>query len=129
MSNVSIRYPFSTADGKAIPHSVMRPKSLCLLALSTTVSSYVIYSSSVKLFVLVSDVDCIIKFSNSSAASVPSNATVLADSLFLPKNTIMTVAPVETRISAITIAGTGTLKIVEAEPWSGLGLEHQYNRR
>lgn len=129
MSNVSNRYPLSTADGKAIPHAALRPKSLCLLALSTTVSSYVTYSSSVKLLVLISDVDCIIKFSNSTAASVPSNATVLSDSLFLPKNTLMTVAPIETRLSAITIAGTGTLKITEAEPWSGLGLEHQFTRR
>ena len=129
MADLTNRYPIATADGKSIPHEVLRPKGFYRLDLSTTASGIITLAAGTKILVLISTVDCILKFHATVAASVPAVGSLLADAMFLPKNTIQTISPDVAAVSGITIAGTGTVYITLAGAWSGLGLEHQYNRR
>lgn len=129
MADLTNRYPIATADGKAIPHEVLKPRGLYQLALSTSASGIITFPAGTKILVLISTVDCILKFDSTTAASVPANATLMTEAMFLPKNTIQTISPESMYLSGITAAGSGTLNITLAESWSGLGLEHQYSRR
>jgi len=129
MSDLTNRYPIATADGKAIPHDVLRPKGFYRLDLSTSPSGILNLPSGTKLLVLCSTTDCVIKFDSSVAVAMPGNATLLSAAMFLPKNTIQTVSPDVASLSGVAITVSGTLYITIAGAWSGLGLEHQYSRR
>ncbi len=127
MADLRDSYPFATASGDAIPNDVIRPKECYVVALSTSASTEFSLNASYKVVVLHSDVDCFIRFGGTAA--IPSGSTPVNDSVFLPKNTLMTVAPAAMSISAITSAGTGSLRVTIVASWAGLGLEIQTRSR
>ena len=127
MADMNARYPLATADGVPVPNETIRPRGFYPIAISTSASTLLTLSGNYKTFLLVSDVDCIVRFG--ATASVPSDRTLLSDALFLPKNVVMTVSPGTMSISAITLSGSGSLRVTVIESWAGLGLEYQFSRR
>lgn len=126
MADLEGRYPIATADGIAIPNDTIRPRGLYRINVSTSATAELTLAGSYKTIVLFSDVDCIIKFGGT--ASVAASGTLLADAIFLPKDTIMTVSPYQMKISAITVAGTGVLAVTLLDSWAGLSLQVQHER-
>lgn len=129
MADPTNRYPLATANGDAIPHDVMKPQGLYVLNLSTSATSVLTLATTVKLLVLYSTVDCVLRFTAGFSANIPSSGGFTADEMFLPKGTVMTVAVPTNYISGIAISGSGVLYMTIATPWAGLGLEYQYSRR
>ena len=119
-------YPLSTQDGVPIPLDIIRPYGTMRLSIPTgTGLSLVALGVTVPILILRSTVDCFIRFG--TVASVPVGS-VLLNSLFLPSNETIVVAPSLTSISVIEdgVLGTGKLTIQLVEQWAGLGRELPY---
>lgn len=121
------RYPLATADGVAIPNDTIRPKYAYGLAISGTNAATGGIPTGYETVVLYSTIDCVVRFGNVAA---PLTSSFLAEAMFLPKGTLVTVSPtVLDFIHSIAIGGTGTLYITVVESWAGLALELQTTRR
>jgi hypothetical protein len=127
MSDPNSRYPLATADGVPVPNETVRPRGFYPIAVSGTASTLLTLTGNYKTLLMVSTVDCIVRFG--ATASIPSDRTLLSDAIFLPKGIVMTVSPGTMSVSAIAIAGSGSLYVTVIESWAGLGLEYQYGRR
>ena len=127
MADLQGRYPLATADGQAIPNDTIRPKSSRVITFTGTASSELTLPTGYKTVVLYSTVDCWVRFGGT--ASVPVGSFV-ADQVFLPALTIMTVSPEQMKISAISDSGdSGNLNVTVVATWSALSLELQNSRR
>lgn len=127
MADLQGRYPLATADGQAIPNDTIRPKSAYKISFSDIASSEITLTAGYKTAVLYSSVDCWVRFGGT--ASVPST-TPVADQVFLPAMTIMTVSPEQMKISAVAdIPESGNLNVTVVATWSALSLELQNSRR
>lgn len=129
MTNPTEGYPLATADGKSIPNEVLRPRGVYLIALTSSPSAIHTLASDARALVLTSDVDCLLRFNASSAVSIPANATLLSDAMYLPKQTVFMISPEVLSISGVSLSGTGTLFVTVAKAWAGLALQYQYSRR
>ena len=121
-------YPLSTQDGVPIPLDIIRPYGTMRLSIpSGTGLALVALTVVVPILVLRSTVDCFIRFG--TVATIPVSSMLL-DSLFLPANETIVVAPGLTDISVIEdgVLGTGKLTIQFLDQWAGLGKELPYRK-
>lgn len=127
MADLQGRYPLATADGQAIPNDTIRPKSAYKISFSVSASAELTLTAGYKTVVLYSTTDCWVRFGGTAA--VPST-TPVADQVFLPAMTIMTVSPEQMKISAVSESGdAGSLFVTLVATWSALSLELQNTRR
>ena len=133
MSNVSKRYPLSTADGKYIPLDVIRPLSSLKIATSNSAGSASIeVPADVELLRIKSSVDATIQFfSASTIITAIVLGTAKQNALFLPANTVIIISqPINKNwFSIINDAAAGTCVIEYLECWNALSLQSQITRR
>ena len=120
-------YPLATSDGVAIPLEVVSPTGYMFLHFSETPTSAIQLPATSDLLILNCDEDCILRFSN-NLATIPTEATVIADTLFLRKNMQMVVYPQQKFLSVKRLVLDGTLHIQFIDTWHGLALASQYER-
>ena len=133
MSNVSKRYPLSTADGKYIPLDVIRPLSSLKIATSNSAGSASIeVPADVELLRIKSSVDATIQFfSASTIITVVVAGTAKQNALFLPANTVIIISqPINKNwFSIINDAAAGNCIVEYLECWNALSLQSQITRR
>ena len=133
MSNVSKRYPLSTADGKYIPLDVIRPLSSLKIATSNSVGSASIeIPADIELLRVKSSVDATIQFfSVSTIITAMVLGTAKQNALFLPANEVIIISqPINKNwFSIINDAAAGNCVIEYLECWNALSLQSQITRR
>ncbi len=133
MSDLQKRYPFSAADGQAIPLDIIRPHGVIrksFLLASPTAAMDV--PSTVEAFSILSNEDCVVQFATSAAsASALSDGVLKADSLFVPADILIVVSPPldKKSFSIIGDSANGIAVLQFIETWSGLALQSQFARR
>ena len=133
MSNVSKRYPLSTADGKYIPLDVIRPLSLLKVTTSNSVGSASIeIPADIELLRIKSSVDATIQFfPTSTVITAVVAGTAKQNALFLPANIVVIISQPTGKnwFSIINDAAAGNCVIEYLECWNALSLQSQITRR
>ena len=121
------RYPFATADGIAIPSDIIKPLGVLRQTFSHLIATVpVAIPAAVEVISFLATEDCIVVFG--VAATVPVNAVLLADALFVPANIIVQAAPPLSNMSVIGLTASGTLMAQYIESWAGLTRTTQLTR-
>lgn len=127
MSSTDQRYPLSTPDGMAIPLEIMRPYGYIRKGFSGTVSAQVLVPDGIEIVLLYSTEDCLIRFGGNAAISV--DGVLSLDTVFLPKDMRICVAPTSTYLTVIADSLSGQLSIQFIDRWAGLSLPVQTGRK
>lgn len=120
-------YPLSTAEGTAIPLEVVSPTGYMFIRFSKTPTNVIALPASSDMIILNSDEDCILRFSN-NLATLPEEAKVVPDTLFLRKSMQVVVYPQQKFLSVRRLVLDGTLHLQFIDTWHGLALASQYER-
>jgi len=119
-------YPFSTVDGVPIPLDIIRPLGVLRISIPINTGSDLLALGVVTpILVLRSTVNCFVRFG--TIATIPST-TMIGDSVYIPANETLVVAPGLTDISVIGENLVGVLDVQLLEQWAGLGKELPYRR-
>lgn len=133
MADLDYRYPFSTADGKAIPLDIVRPHGTIKKSFTNASPTAALSCpSTIEVFSILTTADCIVKFAASSASAAALSDGVLAtDTIYIPADILTVISPPigKKSFSIIGDSETGTAIIQFFEKWSGLSLQSQQNRR
>lgn len=133
MSDLIGRYPLSTADGQSIPLEVVRPHGVVSKTfLSSSPGVDMTIPSTIDIFSILCDQDCIIKFAASGASASALSDGVLATDVAVVIRDVLTVLspPIDKRsISLRGLSANGTALISYYENWAGLSTQPQLTRR
>lgn len=122
-------YPFSTEDGNAIPLDIVRPMWLLVNALPAAAVTVVTIAADVVNASVFASINCFIDFSGAGPyAGLPYEMT---DGLFLPANTLLTVAlPRTGAVNVVPLQpDAGFIVLQQVTKWAGIGLARQIVRR
>lgn len=125
MSDLEI-YPFSTQDGKAIPLDILKPSHLFHIPFTTT-SSSVELPENVQVAMFMASVSAIISFG--AAVSFAGGSWNQVDSLYVPKDIIVSSTIKDRTLHIRGVAEPGSLWVQIIEKWAGLALTKQYSRK
>jgi hypothetical protein len=120
-------YPFSTADGQAIPLDIIKSSGLVkkdFTALST--GSFTLVAGEVG--VLLASAPCLVRF-GTTIPEVLLDGTLYSDMYLVPRDTVITVSLTAGIIYVRGIEEDGTLYLQLIEKWAGLALAKQYSRK
>jgi len=120
-------YPFSTADGKAIPLDIIRPMGLIIKTFTIASASFTIPTDAV-VGVLYSTSPCVVRFGTDISLPVTDGAEI-ADAVLVPAEMAVTVALTAGTAYVHGLIESGTLYIQLIEQWAGLALSKQYSRK
>ena len=133
MADIKGRYPFSTADGQAIPLDIIRPNSFIQLDIDDTVpTGPQDCPETVEVMAVVATEDCYIQFAATGAtAAAIASGDVIADAAFIPGGVITMICPPigMKSYSILSLGATGYARVQYLEQWSGLALSSQQTRR
>lgn len=133
MADLDKVYPFSTADGQAIPVDIVRPHGVIKKSfLSSGATAAMSVPDTIDVFSVVATEDCLIKFAASSAsASALSDGVLATDMMFIPADILTVVSPPldKKSFSLRGDSANGTAVIQFFETWKGLSLQSQRTRR
>ena len=133
MADIEGRYPFSTADGKAIPLDIIRPHGIIKKSfLSASSTAALTCPASIEVMALSANADCIIQFAASGAvASAAADGVLKTDAIFVLANILTVISPPLDKKSFAIIGDSadGTAVIQFLQTWKGLSLASQVNRK
>jgi hypothetical protein len=119
---IRILYPFSTSDGTSIPLDILRPLGTIRFVFSDGIATaQKDLGVAVPILVLRTTEDCFIAFG--ASAVIPTDASVIANQLFLPADETIIVAPHSPSISVIGDGFAGVLTVQLIDQWGGTGHE------
>lgn len=122
-------YPFSTADGKAIPVDIARVLNYKQLAFSNGVSTTLKnLPSGSKLFVILASADCFVRF-GTAVPNPPVDDTEYSEMQLLPANVFTLVTTELTQFGVRGVSSAGNFYIWSIEKWAYLTLEALAGRR
>ena len=125
MSDLEI-YPFSTQDGKAIPLDILKPSHLFHISFTTT-SSSITLPEGAQVAMFMATVGAIVSFG--AAVSFAGGSWNQANSLYVPKDIIVSSTVKDSTIHVRGVEGSGSLWVQIIEKWAGLALTKQYSRK
>lgn len=127
MANVKGIYPLATTDGKDIPLDVASPLWASRILLTGAGSGPLNLPSLDCILACVTDVDCYIRFGG--AASVPGDNAIVNDQIFLPRGVVLTLLPTSLAVYAISVTGSGTLRVSGVQKWAALSKDVLVSRK
>jgi hypothetical protein len=121
-------YPFATQDGQAIPLDIIAPRSLMYQNfVSTGNGTAIVIPTASEVGTVFSTKDAILRFTDD--LSILAADAEIPNALFIPANTIVTVALTPGTAYVLGIAEAGRLYLQVIDKWAGLGLPTQYVRK
>ncbi len=133
MADLEGRYPFSTADGKAIPLDIVRPYGSMKKSFAVESSTAaIVVPDTIEVLAVMANEDCIIQFAASSAsASAFTDGVLKEDSFFIAADLLTVVSPPLGKKSFALIgdSASGIAIIQFLQKWAGLSLASQINKR
>jgi hypothetical protein len=127
MPSTSQRYPLSTPDGASIPLDVIRSGGFIRKATALTVSASVSIPDSIEIVSFTATEDCLVCFGGTAA--VAADGVLQANTVFVRKDSRVTVAPTANNFTVISYTASGYLYCQLIDKWAGLALQTQYNRK
>ncbi len=127
MPSTTKRYPLSTPDGSYIPLDVIKPNGLILLSHSAVVSASISIPEDIEIISFLSSTDCLVNFGGT--ASVPADGVLSQNTVLIPADMRISVAPTSTTFTVISYSDSGIISCQLIDKWAGLTLETQQQRR
>lgn len=126
MPSINQRYPLSTPEGVAIPLDIMRPYGYLRKGFSTVVSSNIPIPDELEIVLLYATEDCLVTFGGNAEASV--DGIMQLNTVFIPKDMRICVAPTSTFFTVRGDALSGQLSVQFIDKWAGLVIQNRLKR-
>ena len=115
-------YPLSTLGGQAIPFEVIRPYSLLRVDITDAVSADIAIPVAADFLIIEADIECIIRFAETSAA-VPASGTEMLDAMHIYPGTAWTIdhnGAAELTVIGVVASETGNLWVNTTKKWKDI---------
>lgn len=119
-------YPYTTEDGTPIPLDIIRPKGIIQIGISTT-EALLNFTDLTGVAMFYATQDCYVVFAPSFGSVV--NNTLKLNTLFIPKNHVVSSTINALSCSVKSLSTTGILIVQLIEKWSGLTLDTNFGKR
>ena len=122
-------YPFSDADGKAIPLDIVLPLGALLVPVAMDAMTLVTIPAGYVTVSIFCDIDILLDFTATKVYPVAGDVT---SGLIVHKDTVISaLLPTTGVVRAVPLvaAQAGLLRIQQVQKWAGLGLARQLVRR